>query len=225
MKKNKTLPLKIFLPIYIAVIVAVVVLDQLSKHFVYIATESGTKDIPIIGDFLALHWTINQGATGGMFNNLGWQNWLFFFITLIGIPLFVWLLLRSRTRSVVGQVAFAFITGGTIGNAIDRFIFGFEEHVFFGGGVRDFIYVKNFFGISNLADNFLVLGVILALLAIIFFDPDSLLRVIIEERASKKRQASESQQEDDQSQEQAQQEQQADDQPQQNDDSVQDENN
>lgn len=218
MKKSKTLPLKIYLPIYIAVIVAVVVLDQLSKHFVYIATDSGTKDIPIIGDFLVLHWTTNQGATGGMFNNLGWQNWLFFFITLVGLPLFVWLLLRSRTRSVVGQIAFAFITGGTVGNAIDRFYYGLQEHEFFGGGVRDFILVKNFFGISNLADNFLVAGVILALLAIIFFDSDSLLRVIIEERATKLQKAAD----DTQIKEQAQQT--TEDQPQNEDDSAQDEN-
>lgn len=185
MEKNKTLPLKIFVPIYLAVIVACVGLDQLTKHLVYLATENGHKVIPIIGDWLVLHWTVNQGATGGIFSNLGWQNWLFFFITLIGLPVFVWLLLRSRTRSVWGQVAFSFITGGTIGNAIDRFVYGFQEQVFFGGGVRDFVQVDGFFGIFNVADSFLVVGVILALLAVIFFDPDSLVRVIIEERAAK----------------------------------------
>lgn len=186
MKKNKVLPLKFFLPIYLCVVILCVVIDQLSKHAVYYATGgSYNKIIPILGNWLVLHWTTNQGATGGMFVGLGWQNWLFFFMTLIGLPIFFWLLLRSRERSVWGQVAFAFIIGGTVGNAIDRFRYGLENHKFFGGGVRDFIQVQDFFGIFNIADSFLVVGVILALLAIVFFDPDSLVRVIIEERRAK----------------------------------------
>ena len=185
MTKRKTLPIKFFIPIYLCVIVLCVVLDQLSKHAVYVATANGTKTIRIIGSWLTLFWTVNDGATGGMFANLGWQNWLFFFMTLIGLPIFVWLLLRSRTRSVWGQIAFAFVIGGTVGNAIDRFVYGLQTHKFFGGGVRDFIRVEGFFGIFNVADSFLVVGVILALLAVIFFDYDSLVRAFIEEKRQK----------------------------------------
>ena len=183
MKKRKTLPIQYFIPIYLCVVILCVVLDQLSKHAVFYATNEGTKTIPIIGKWLVLYWTTNDGATGGMFSRLGWQNWLFFFMTLVGLPLFFWLLLRSRTRSVWGQVAFSFIMGGTIGNAIDRF--RFAEDKFFGGAVRDFIRVDGFFGIFNIADSFLVVGVILALLAVIFFDQDSLVRSIIEEKRKK----------------------------------------
>ena len=185
MKKSNTLPIKFFIPIYLCVVVLCVVLDQLSKHAVFFATEEGRKTIPIIGEWLVLRWTTNDGATGGMFGNLGWQNWLFFFMTLLGLPVFFFLLLRSRTRSVWGQVAFAFVLGGTIGNAIDRFRYGLEIHKFFGGSVRDFIQVKHFFGIFNVADSFLVVGVALALLAVIFFDHDSLLRALIEEKRKK----------------------------------------
>ena len=185
MKKRSPLPIKFFIPIYLCVVITCVVLDQISKHAVFVATNQGTKTIPIIGNWLVLFWTVNDGATGGIFSNLGWQNWLFFFMTLIGLPVFFWLLLRSRERSVWGQVAFSFIMGGTIGNAIDRFRYGLESHVFFGGGVRDFIRVKGFFGIFNVADSFLVVGVILALLAVVFFDHDSLVRSIIEERHAK----------------------------------------
>ena len=185
MKKSKTLPIKFFIPIYICVVILCVVLDQLSKRAVYIATDEGRKTIPIIGNWLVLYWTTNDGATGGMFANLGWQNWLFFFMTLIGLPVFFWLLLRSRSRSVWGQIAFAFIMGGTIGNAIDRFRYGLYNHIFFGGEVRDFIRVAGFFGIFNIADSFLVVGVINALLAVICFDPDSLVRTSIDEKRQK----------------------------------------
>lgn len=189
MKERKILPIQYYIPIYLAVVAVCVLLDQLTKHFVYVATESGSKTIPIIGDWLVLYWTENDGATGGLFSNLGWQNWLFFFITLIGLPVFFWLLLRSRKRSVWGQVAFAFIMGGTVGNAVDRFAFATDK--FFGGAVRDFIKVEHFFGIFNIADSFLVVGVILALLAVVFFDPDSLVRMIIEEKQKKAAQIAE----------------------------------
>lgn len=185
MKKSKTLPVKYFIPIYILVVILCVVLDQLSKHAVAYATGEGQRIIPILGSWLTLYWTVNTGATGGMFSAISWRNWLFFAMTLLGLPIFLWLLLRSRTRSVWGQIAFAFIIGGTLGNAIDRFRYGLERHVFFGGGVRDFVRVEGFFGIFNIADSFLVVGVILALLALVFFDPDSLVMSIVEEKRQK----------------------------------------
>ena len=191
-KERKTLSIPIFLAIYVTVIAVCIALDQITKHFVDIATlklDVGgyeyREDISIIGNWLVLHWTTNQGATGSLFSNLGWQNWLFFLITLIGLPVFGWLLWRSRKRSAWGQVAFSFIIGGTIGNAIDRIAFA-PERKFFGGGVRDFIQVQGFFGIFNIADSFLVVGVILALLAIVFFDPDSLISSFLKERKAKK---------------------------------------
>ncbi|MCH5156429.1 MAG: signal peptidase II [Clostridiales bacterium] len=182
-KQRKPLKIPVFVAVYVSVIAVCIALDQLSKYLIGIAcAKHGT--INIIGSWLTLFWTTNPGATGGIFTNLSWSNWLFFFMTLVGIPVFGWLLMRSRTRSVWGQVAFAFIIGGTIGNAIDRIYFA--ERGFFTGEVRDFIRVEGFFGIFNVADSFLVVGVILALLAIIFFDHDSLMWSIIKERKGKK---------------------------------------
>ena len=181
-KQRKPLTMPIFIAVYVAVIVACIVLDQLTKYLIGIAcAKHGT--IKIIGNWLTLYWTTNPGATGGIFTNLSWNNWLFFFMTLIGLPVFCWLLWRSRTRSVWGQIAFSFIIGGTIGNAIDRVYFA--QDGFFTGEVRDFVCVEGFFGIFNIADSFLVVGVILALLAIIIFDYDSLMWSIINERKAK----------------------------------------
>ena len=190
-KERKPLPIAVYIVIYLAVIAACIAIDQISKHYVEIAVANSSEHkIRILGDWLTLVWTTNTGATGSMFSNLAWRNWLFFAMTVIGIPIFGWLLWRSRTRSVWGQVAYSFIIGGTIGNAIDRI--RFAEDGFFTGSVRDFIRVEGFFGIFNGADSFLVVGVILALLAIVFFDPDSLLMGILKDRNSKKEQAAES---------------------------------
>ncbi len=182
--QRKILPIWLFIVIYAAVIAACVAIDQLIKHFVEKAVAADPDHrIRILGDWLTLVWTTNSGATGGMFSDLSWSNWLFFGMTILGLPVFGWLLWRSRTRSVWGQIAFAFVIGGTLGNAIDRI--AFAEKGFFTGEVRDFVQVEGFFGIFNMADSFLVVGVILALLAIVFLDRDSLLNAFLTERRAK----------------------------------------
>lgn len=183
MKHTKALKKPAFWAVYLAVIAVAVVLDQLSKYFIGIATEHGGRNIPLIGDWLLLHWTENDGATGGIFHNLEWRNVLFFVMTLVGLPIFFYMLKRSRTRSVLGQVAFAFIIGGTLGNAIDRMFLA--ENGFFTGAVRDFVHVTWFFGIFNVADSFLVVGVALALIAVVWLDSDSLINSFREERCVK----------------------------------------
>ncbi len=173
MKKNKQkkiLPIIPFAAIYLAVIAVCIVSDQLTKHFLEEPLKGG-RTIRILGDWLTLHWTYNDG---GAFGGLQNANILFFVMTLIGLPIFCYMLWRSRTRSVWGQVGFAFIAGGTVGNAIDRAVI-LTEGEFFGGRVRDFISVKGF-AIFNVADSFLVVGVIMAILAIMFFDYDAVFR-------------------------------------------------
>lgn len=185
-KQRKPLSIPVFFAVYVSVVAVCIALDQLTKYFIGIACEKhGT--IKIIGNWLTLWWTTNPGATGGLFSDLSWNNWLFFFMTLVGLPVFGWLLWRSRTRSIWGQIAFSFIIGGTIGNAIDRLVFA--EDGFFTGRVRDFVRVQGFFGVFNIADSFLVVGVIMALLAIVFFDYDSLMWSIINERKEKRKKA------------------------------------
>lgn len=191
--KRRIISLKpwIFWLIYGGVIAVCVLLDQLSKHFIGLAAnnvEGWTHPIFPHIDWLYLHWTLNDGATGGIFRNLEWRNTLFFVMTLVGLPIFAYLLWRSRTRSVWGQIAFAFMIGGTLGNAIDRLFLVEQGGEFFSGAVRDFIHVSWFFGIFNIADSFLVVGVFMALFAIVVFDPDSLAASIISENKAKQSQ-------------------------------------
>lgn len=156
--------------IYSAVIVLAVVLDQLSK--VLLEPVLADKDISIIGNWFMLSWTLNDGAAFGM---LGGQNIFFFIITVAACPLFAYLLIRSFSQGVWGQVGYSFIIGGLIGNAIDRLFLAKEG--FFSGCVRDFFYVKGF-AVFNVADSFLVVGTICAVLALLFFDKDAVFPVL-----------------------------------------------
>ncbi len=186
MKQQKILKKSVFVIVYVAVVMACILLDQLTKLWIFDGLLQGTKgnSVDVLGKFLRFYAVYNEGAAFGIGQSEG-ANVVFFLVTVLGLPLFGWLLWRSRTRSVWGQVGFAFIIGGTIGNAIDRAYVANETHQFFAGKVRDFISFSIFPPVFNVADSFLVVGVALAILAIVFFDFDSLLAVSKQEKAEK----------------------------------------
>lgn len=185
MNQRKTTKISTFCLVYLAVIVACVVVDQLTKVLVYDNLLQGGKgsSVKILGTFLQFSPVLNRGAAFGMGNSQT-SDIVFFVVTVVGIPAFCYLLWRSRTRSVMSQIAFAIIIGGTIGNAIDRGFYA-TEGTFFSGGVRDFIAFSFFPPVFNVADFCLTVGVFMAIAAIVYFDPDSLVKLMQEENAQK----------------------------------------
>lgn len=175
----------IYIAVYAAVIVVCIVLDQLTKIWIFDGLLQSTEgnSVQVLGNFMRFTATYNEGAIFGLMKGRA-ADIAFFVITVAATPLYVYFLIRSRTRSVWGQIGFAFIVGGALGNAIDR---GFvhTQDTFFSGQVRDFISFSIFPPIFNVADSFLTIGVVMAVLAIVVFDPDSLVKVIAEEEAAK----------------------------------------
>lgn len=175
-KQRRILKKYVFALVYAAVIVVCILLDQLTKLWIFDGLLEGKEGngVDVLGKFLRFVAVYNEGAAFGIAQDDG-ANIVFFVITLLGVPLFLWLLWRSRTRSVWGQVGFAFIVGGTLGNAIDRAFVANTSGAFFSGKVRDFISFSIFPPIFNVADSFLVIGVVIAVIAIVFLDHDGLL--------------------------------------------------
>lgn len=175
-KTKKVLSLPVYMAIFATVAVLCVVLDQLTKYWIfdlYFGADIYAKPLEIIPNFFYFDPELNDGAAFGGMKGDFW-NIFFFVMTLLAMPIFCWLQLRSRTRSAWGQIGFAFVIGGTIGNFIDRMWY-LPGQTFFSGWVRDFIYFPFFPAVFNVADSFLVVGVIMGVLAIIFFDSDSIL--------------------------------------------------
>lgn len=184
MKQKKILKLPVYIAVYVAVIAVCILADQLTKLWIFDGLLGATegKSVKVMGDFLRFTATYNEGAIFGMFKGRA-SDIMFFIITVAATPLYAYFLVRARSRSVCGQVGFAFIVGGAIGNAIDR-AFVCTDGTFFSGKVRDFISFSIFPPIFNVADSFLTVGVVLAVLAIVVFDPDSLVNGFSEERAA-----------------------------------------
>ena len=146
----------------ITIIIAAVlaVADQVSKFFV-LRDLMPVRDIPIWDGVLHLHYIENTGAAFGMLPGF---KWVFLILsTLFVIAVFIFVLIKRKELDLMVLISLGIITGGAIGNNIDRFRFGY---------VVDFIYVKIInFAIFNIADSCIVVG---GILLGIYIEPDKL---------------------------------------------------
>jgi len=106
--------------VFIAIVVGVVVLDQLSKAWL-LSTVAPGEVMPILGDYLRLVQGHNSGALFGMFRD---QAILFGLVSLGVVALIVAYHARSG-RNLYLSIALGLLLGGAIGNLIDRFRFGY----------------------------------------------------------------------------------------------------
>ncbi|HZZ34164.1 MAG TPA: signal peptidase II [Caulobacteraceae bacterium] len=136
--------------------VSIIVLDQLSKHWVldvFRLPERGTVDVA--GPF-RLTFVPNVGVSFGFFGDgAEWVRWaLSAFSLAVAIGLAVWA--RRLDRPLVG-LSVGLVMGGAIGNLIDRVRFGW---------VVDFVDFQalRFPWVFNLADSAISVGVALLVL-------------------------------------------------------------
>ena len=138
--------------IYWIVLLVILGLDQFSKYLITIELELG-ESIPIIGSWLNILRIHNKGAAFGILE--GWTG--FFYVTgavvLIACIIYV---VKIRPRRLE-QVALGLISGGAVGNLVDRCWHGW---------VIDFISVGSF-PVFNAADSAIVIGAGLMLIAIL----------------------------------------------------------
>ena len=129
-----------------------IIVDQAAKQLATFHILPGSL-LPVIGEFVYLTLVKNQGLVMGLFS-LPFHLTIFLTISIIALFSFI-LLLRLRERGNFGMV---FIISGMVGNLWDRV---------FRKGVIDFIYVK-FWPIFNVADIFIITGVVLTCVSLIF---------------------------------------------------------
>lgn len=130
----------------IIIIVATIILDQLSK---YIVSNQMTlyQSTPVINNFFHITYVENPGAAFGI---LPYQTWFFLVITVLVVIVLGYYIFTLKKDQLLLKIAFALQIGGAIGNFIDRFRTGY---------VIDFIDFKVWSPVFNIADIAIVVGV------------------------------------------------------------------
>lgn len=128
---------------------AVIVLDQATKHWIVAALHRG--DEIVLAPFASLVLAFNTGAAFSFLAGAaGWQRWLFAAIAAIACVVMAWLLRRGG--SVLYCAGLALIIGGALGNLYDRLTVG---------QVIDFVllhYRHWYYPAFNVADSAITLG-------------------------------------------------------------------
>ncbi|NLA27557.1 MAG: signal peptidase II [Firmicutes bacterium] len=132
------------------VVAAVVAADQFSKYLVASRMDVG-QSIPVIKGFLAITYVRNPGAAFGMFP---YRTVIFIIVTLIVIGMIIYYYRVLPEGHTLLRLGLALQLGGALGNLIDR-----VRSVY----VIDFIDIKFFPPVFNLADTSIVFGVIIFL--------------------------------------------------------------
>ena len=134
------------------IVAVVVLLDQLTKYLIASTMEVG-QSFSLIEDFLAITYVRNPGAAFGV---LPYRTAFLIVVTLIVVGLIVYFYHVLPASYTLLRLGMALQLGGALGNLIDR-----VHNVF----VVDFIDLKFFPPVFNLADLFIVIGVIIFLFA------------------------------------------------------------
>ncbi len=147
------------------IIVAVVILDQLTKWLIVsnFGLHEGTTFIPYI---ISIYRTENTGMAWGMFKD---QRWVFLVLSTAALIGFGILYYRTKKPHLLFTISMGFVLGGGVGNMIDRlFRPGVEAAE---NAVVDFFKFEFIdFPIFNVADSFITVGTVMIFVYLLFFD-------------------------------------------------------
>ena len=132
-------------------IILLVITDQVSKLLV--SKYLVDSNVVLIPKFLLFSYFKNYGAAFGILEG---KRVFFIIITVIVSSYLIYELIKSKNKFDI--ISLVLIISGILGNFIDRVIFGY---------VRDFISFSIFDPIFNLADSFIVIGVILYVISLL----------------------------------------------------------
>ena len=137
------------------IIVIGVVLDLVTKVFFENYYIENSKDIVVIPDFFVFTYVKNTGAAYGMFSD---STLALTIVSIVMVIAFVVYDIFNHTNNMFYVFGLSFVLSGAIGNLIDRIFLGY---------VRDFISIRLFNFVFNIADIFVTVGMILFMVYLI----------------------------------------------------------
>lgn len=137
--------------LYVGMVLGVIIADQITK-WVVLRTLRLYDPVPVLGDFFRLTFIYNRGAAFGIHVG-GWSRIVFMLLAVVATIALGMMYRSTPWRDRVRLIAIAGVTGGAIGNLIDRVRSsrGVIDFLDFGlGGVR--------WPVFNVADIFVTCG-------------------------------------------------------------------
>lgn len=113
--------------------------------------------IIIIKNFFYITYVRNTGAAWSMFAG---KTWLLIVVSLIIIGFICFYIYKNKPKSKIEMIGYSLVLGGAIGNFLDRVIYGYVIDFF------DFYIFGYNYPIFNVADIFIVVGVMILVLCV-----------------------------------------------------------
>ena len=148
---------------YVLIFSIIIILDQVSKLVIQSVFKGDPyKVIHVIKNFFLLRYVENRGAVWGLFSSPTHTviPKIITLFSIIALVVVIYYFLKLEFKCACELTALSFITGGAIGNIIDRLYQGY---------VVDFldVYIGNYhWPTFNVSDSFISLGVILLIFSI-----------------------------------------------------------
>lgn len=134
--------------------ILVILVDFFSKYMVS-KLMTVNETINLINNFFRITYVKNTGAAFSIFSN---NTILVIIISVVIIGFLLFYIYKNKGNNKLENVSYAFILGGAISNLIDRLVYGYVIDFL------DFEILSYDAPIFNLADTFIVIGVILFLI-------------------------------------------------------------
>lgn len=156
---------------FLGLLALLIVFDQITKHYFSTTLELGEK-VKVIDGFFYFSYALNNGAAWSFLSGVSWAQTFFKIATVLALFMFIAIYVYSVKKGYNWlKVSLIFIISGTIGNFIDR--------LFNNGCVIDFlsfIFGEYSYPIFNLADSFLVVGMIMFIINLLFIDKNAIFK-------------------------------------------------
>ncbi len=163
----------IFSIIFSLLFVLLIFLDQFTKSiFMNLHNNTDWQKTTVINGFFEFRYAVNTGAAWSFLANVSWAQTFFKVLTVISLALFfAYYIFVCKKGYKFLRIALILIISGTIGNFIDRIVFG---------GVIDFIsliFGTYYFPVFNLADSYMTVGIIMLIIHFLFLDKNKLINI------------------------------------------------
>lgn len=150
--------------LYAIIAVIALIADQWLKYWVTINITLSTGEHALIPGVIKLVNIHNKGAAFGLLDNVPWARWVFLGLAAVFLIIIIVVLARRVFKSKFANWCLVLAIAGTIGNCIDRLLYGYVVDMF----KVEFVN----FAVFNVADVILVVSCLLFIIYLFVGDRD-----------------------------------------------------